>query len=183
MRRIWLSCAFFAAFSGILNTGCMSAYRKSMGTDTDLNFSRIYLTDFNTAWQAVLDALKAIPADVTNREAGFIQTRWSDNTSLKNFTDSFGAADTYLKSQYRLKVNVSKEGNYNGSPSPAVKITVQKDQIVQRDVLDGWRPVETDTIEENTLLYRIGRLILLRMKLANIEEDKIKKGLENTPFQ
>jgi hypothetical protein len=182
MKRFWQIAAFSMFFSAILNTGCMSAYRKSMGTDTDLNFSRIYLTDFNTAWQAVLDALKAIPADVTNRESGFIQTRWTDNTSLKNFTDSFGAADTYLKSQYRLKVHVSKEGNYNGSPTPAVKITVQKDQIIQRDVLDGWRPVETDSLEEKTLLYRIGRLILIKMKLASLEDEKIQKGLENSQF-
>lgn len=162
------------------NTGCMSAYRKSLGKDTDLSFSRIYATDFDTAWQAVLDSLKAVAIDIPSREAGFIQTRWTDNTAMKNLTDSFGGANTYLKAQYRLRVSLSKSANYNGVP--AVKVTVQKDQIVQRDVLEGWRPVETDTLEENTLLYRIGRLILIKMKQTKIEEEKIKKGLESTHF-
>lgn len=164
----------------IASTGCISAYKRSIGNDTTLTFSRIYLTDFNTAWQAVLESLKNIPADITNREAGFIQTRWTDNTALKNFTDSFGPADTYLKSQFRLRVSLSRGGTYNGVS--AVKITIQKDQLIQRDVLDGWRPVETDSIEENTMLYRIGRIVFMKMKLARIEEEKIKKSLENTKF-
>jgi len=172
---------FFAiGVLGLGMFGCMSAYKKNVGHDTTLTFSRVYLTDFNTAWQAVLESLKAVPIDIPNRDAGFIQTRWIENTAIKNFTDSFGTADTYLKSQYRLRVSLSRGGNYNGVP--AVKVTVQKDQLIQRDVLDGWRPVETDSIEENTLLYRIGRLITIKTQLTQIEEEKIKKDLEETQF-
>lgn len=159
-------------------TGCVSAYKKSIGSDTTLSYHRIYLSDFNTAWQSVLESLKETHIDISNRESGFIQTRWTDNTAMKNFTDSFGPADTHLKSQYRLRVNLSRGGTYNGVA--AIKITVQKDQIIQRDVLDGWRPIETDSIEENTLLYRIGRLIFIKTKLAEIEEDKIQRSLEQT---
>jgi len=53
---------------------------------------------------------------------------------------------------------------------------------VQRDVLDGWRPVVTDGVDENTTLYRIGRLIYIRMKIAKLEEDKAKKELEQSGF-
>lgn len=126
----------------------------------------------------MLESLKNIPIHIQSRESGFIQTQMTDNTAVKNFTESFGQADTYLKSQYRLRVYLSRGGTYNGIN--AIKITVQKDQLVQRDVLDGLRPVETDSIEENTLLYRIGRLILIKTKLAQIEEEKIKSQLEET---
>jgi hypothetical protein len=156
-------------------SGCASAYIQTLGGDTTQIFTRIYITDFDTAWQSVLDGLKHNRLDVSNREAGFIQTRWTDNTEDKNFTESFAGQDVYLKAQYRFKLTVSK-GFYAGKPS--VKVTVQRDQLIQRDVLEGWKAVETDSIEENTLLYRIGRLIYIRMKIARLEDEKTKKALE-----
>lgn len=166
--------------SGAALSGCVNAYKRSIGSDTSQVFERIFLTDFNTAWQAVLDSLKTVSLDVTNREGGLIQTRWTDNTAQKNFVESFANADSFLKAQYRVRVTVAK-GFFNGKPS--VKVSIQKDQLIQRDVLEGWRPIETDTVDENTFLYRVGRLIHMRMKIAKLEEDKIQKSLqENTPF-
>jgi hypothetical protein len=163
----------------LLTSSCVSAYKESYGGETEQTYNRVYFTDFNTAWQSVLDGLKHSRLDVSNREGGFVQTKWTDNTDDKNFIDSFGDSDAYLKAQYRFKVTVAKSF-FNGKP--AVKVTVQRDQLVQRDVLEGWQPVETDSTEENTLLYRVGRLIMIKMKLAKIEEEKTKKALENTTF-
>jgi hypothetical protein len=155
----------------------MSAYRKSVGGDTELVYNRTYLTDINTAWQGVLEALKASPIDISNREAGYIQTKWIDNTDQRNFTDSFGGADFVLKAQYRFRVNVSKTF-YNGEPGS--KITVQKEQLAQYDVLEGWQRKESDSTDENTLLYRIGRIIYMRMKMAKLEELKVKNAIEQS---
>jgi hypothetical protein len=179
MRPNWLKILLpFCAFLALL-TGCVSAYVKSVGGDTAQIFERIYLTDYNTAWQAVLDSMKHSRLDVSNREGGFIQTKWADNTAEKNFTDSFGNADAYLKTQYRFRVSVAK-GFYNGRPT--IKVSVEKEQLAQRDVLEGWRTISTDSIDETTLLYRVGRLIYLRMKFAKIEEEKTKREIENSGF-
>ncbi len=156
------------------STGCMKAYKQSVGGEGVRVFQRIYLTDFNNAWQAALESLKSLRLDVTNREGGLIQTRWIENTSEKNFIDSFGGADSYLKAQFRFRVAVAK-GFYQGKPS--VKVSVQKEQLIQRDVLDGWRPVETDEVEETTLLYRIGRLISIRTRLNRLEDARAKAAL------
>jgi len=173
----------FAALSllvlALMATSCVSAYKETVGGETEQTFSKVYYTDFNTAWQSVLDGLKHNRLDVSNREGGFVQTKWTDNTDDKNFADSFGDADAYLKAQYRFKVTVAKSF-FNGKP--AIKVTVMRDQLVQRDVLEGWQPVETDSIEENTLLYRVGRLIMIKMKLSKIEEEKTRKALESTTF-
>jgi hypothetical protein len=59
---------------------------------------------------------------------------------------------------------------------------VQKDQLVQRDVLEGWNPADTDTVEEYTLLYRIGRIIYIKMKLARIEQQKMNKEIDDVKF-
>lgn len=180
------SLRFFALPLALLGTlaalpGCASAYQKSLGGDTDRVVSRIYLSDFDTVWQSTLDALKHNRLDISNRESGFIQTRWTDNTTEKNFVDSFGDTDSYLKAQYRFRVSVQKGHSYERDHA-AVKLTVQKEQLIERDVLEGWRPVETEPIEENTLLYRVGRLILIRMKLAKIDDEKTRKAIEKTTF-
>jgi hypothetical protein len=163
----------------LTGSACVRAYVKSVGGETSQTFDRIFLTDFNTAWQATLDALKNSRLDVSNREGGFLQSKWTENTAEKNFTDSFGSADSYLKAQYRFRVSIGK-GFYNGQPT--VKVSVQKEQLIQRDVLEGWRPIESDSIDELTLLYRIGRLIYIRMKLAQLEEEKAKREIENATF-
>ncbi len=160
-------------------TACMTAYKQSVGANAENTYSRLFLTDFNTAWQSVLDSLKKNNLDVSNRDAGFVQTRWTNNTAEKSFADSFGDQDSFLKAQYRVSISVAK-AFYNGVP--AIKVTVKKEQLVQRDVLEGWRTVDSDTIDENTLLYRIGRLISMRMKLVALEEEKTKKAIEETKF-
>ncbi len=165
--------------TSMLNTSCVSAYRKTLGQDVSQVFHRIYISDYNVAWQATLDALKSSRLDVSNREGGIVQTRWTENTAEKNFTESFGTAESYLKAQYRLRITLAK-GFYNGKPS--VKVTVQKEQMVQRDVLEGWRPIESDGIDENTLLYRVGRIIIMRNKIAKLEEEKTNSAINNTEF-
>lgn len=164
--------------SGTLS-GCVSGYTQSVGGETAKVFERIYLTDFNTAWQAVLDALKNSRLDITNKEGGIIQTNWTDNTAEKNFSDSFGNTGDYLKAQYRFRVTISR-GFYNGRPT--IKVSTIKEQLIQKDVLDGWRTSPTDSTDENTLLYRIGRIIFLKMKIAKYEDDKSKRELEKAGF-
>jgi hypothetical protein len=174
---------FRAAWMAVLLlslSSCVSAYRESVGVDNvGKIYNRRYVTDLNTAWQATLEALKSYPISEKNLESGFIQTKWVDNTEQRNFVDSFGDANATLKAQFRFKINVSSTF-YNGQP--VVKVSVTKDQLVQHDVLEGWRYVETDSIDENTLLYRIGRLIYFRMKLAKLEKERIDRETKNLNF-
>jgi hypothetical protein len=164
----------------LLFQGCMTAYRQSVGVDNvGQVYSRSYMTDLDTAWQACLEAMKTYPMSERNSQSGFIQTKWVDNTEQRNFVDSFGDANATLKAQFRFKVNVAKTF-YNGAP--VVKIAVTKDQLVQHDVLEGWRSVETDSIDENTLLYRIGRIIYFRMKLAKLEKERVERESKSIDF-
>lgn len=179
MQKHPLLFLFAATLVLISQAGCVSAYVKSIGGDTTPPLSQIYLTDPNTAWSAVIEALKNSRLDVTNREGGFIQTRWTENTAEKNFSDAFGTADAYLKAQYRLRISLAK-GTFKQKET--VKITVEKEQLVQRDLLDGWKTATTDTVDEKTLLYRVGRLIYLRMKFAKMEQEKVKRELQNASF-
>jgi hypothetical protein len=176
-NRNRLKSAGSAAFLAVLlvTSGCMTAYKKSVGANTRQSYSRVYKTDFNTAWQAVLDAMKSIRLDVTNREAGFLQSRWMDNTKEKNFSDGDGSTAPYMRAQYRFKVSVAP-GIYH--QVKAIKITVRREQFAQRDALDDFHPLESDSIEENTLLYRIGRIISVKTRLARLEEYQTKLEIQ-----
>ena len=158
-----------------IQMGCASAYRKELREPPESTFSRIYVTDFKTAWQSTLEALKSSRLDIANREAGFIQTRFTENTAEKNFIDSYGTAESFLKAQIRYRIVVAK-GTFEGKDG--VRVSVVKDQQVQRDLLEGWKPVETDSIDENTLLYRVGRLIWMRVQVAKIEDSRSHKAMD-----
>ena len=155
--------------------GCSTPLLHQPGSQIEHIYSRIFLTDYNTAWQSALEALKRYDKTVQNRQGGVLQTNWIDNTTEKNFIDSFGGDATYIKARYRMNLSLAP-GNYNGKPS--VKVSILKEQMIQRDLLEGWKPVSSDSIEENAFLYRIGRIIFLKLKLKQIEDQKVKAILE-----
>jgi hypothetical protein len=159
----------------LLLPSCMSAYKKSVGGDSDRIFTKIFISEYNLAWESSKEALKASPIDVENRENGTLQTKWIDNTAERNLIDNSGSVNPYIKAQYRFRTALAK-GFYDGKPS--VRITVQKEQQVQRDVLEGWVNLDTDGIQENSLLYRIGKVIDYRKRIIDLENQKLKKQLE-----
>jgi len=173
--RNWKKTAYRAASVVFIAVfGACSTFHQP-GKESVKIYSRIYLTDYNTAWQAALEALKPFDRTVQNRQAGLLQTTWIENTAQKNFIDSFGDRPTYMKAKYRLRMSLSP-GHYNGRPS--VKVSIQKEQMVQRDALEGWNEAVSDSVEENTMLYRVGRIIFSKVKLKKMEEQRIKDVLD-----
>ena len=113
----------------------MTAYQKSVGGDADKIFSKIFISDYVMAWESAVDSLKASTMDIVNRESGTLQTKWIDNTSERNLIDSNGSVSPYQKAQYRFRITLAKSF-FQGKPS--VRVNVQKEQQIQRDVLEGW---------------------------------------------
>jgi hypothetical protein len=162
-------------FLGLCFPACMSAYLKSVGGDGEQVFSKVYVGDFGLAWESAVEALKTSPMDVVNRENGSLQTKWIDNTAERNLIDSAGSVNLYLKAQYRFRIVLAK-GIFEGKPS--VRVSIQKEQQIQRDVLEGWVHQPTDGIQENSLLYRIGKVMEFKSKLQEIEAKKLKRQME-----
>ena len=123
--------------------------------------SRIYLTDFSTAWTASLEAVSQgrDVIRVNNRESGVIETGWINNSESRQFLDVFSNQDFFLQMRYKLRVQV-REGKKNGQQ--AVIVRVLRDQQKQNTFLGGWQEEESDGLEESVYLYRIGRLIAIQ---------------------
>lgn len=139
--------------------------------------SKVYRADYNQSWQAVIQVMRKFDIAQQNQEAGFIKTRWMDNTLEVNFTDSFGSSDAVKAAKYKLVVNVVR--GFRASRE-VTKVTVYKRQLMEQDFLQGWKEVSTDGIIEKTLLYRIERLIATDNKLKEIDKAREKEALQSS---
>lgn len=131
--------------------------------------TRIFLTDFSTAWTASLEAVSAGKdiIRIQNRETGVIETNWIDNSNSRQFLDVFSDEDFFLRSRYRLQVQV-REGKKN--EQQAVMIRVLKSHQTETTFLGGFQDSESDGLEESVYLYRIGRLIAIQQHNEEMSE-------------
>lgn len=161
----------------LLLSGCAS-YEKFRQVTEELEIpSKIYKADYNQTWQAVISVMRKYDIAQQNQEAGFIKTRWMDNTLEVNFADSFGSSDAVKAAKFKLVVNVVK--GFRASRE-VTKVTIYKRQLVEQDFLQGWKEVSPDGIMEKTLLYRIERLIAIDNKLKEIDKAREKEQLEKS---
>jgi len=141
--------------------------------------SRIFKADYNQTWQAVIQVMRRYDIAQQNQEAGFIKTRWMDNTMEINFADSFGSSDSVKAAKYKLVVNVVK-GYRSGKE--VTRVIIYKRQLLEQDFLQGWKEAPADGIIEKTLLYRISRLIAIDNKLREIDKAREREQLQNINF-
>lgn len=160
----------------LLLSGCAN-YEKFRQITEELEIpSKIFKADYNQTWQAVIAVMKKFDIAQQNQEAGFIKTRYMDNTLEVNFADSFATADAVKAAKFKLVVNVVK-GFRSGRE--VTKVTIYKRQLIEQDFLQGWKEVTPDGIMEKTLLYRIERLVATDNKLKEIDKQKEKEQLES----
>ena len=157
--------------------GCAN-YEKFRAVTEEFEIAtKIYKADFNQTWQAVIQVMHKYDTAQQNQEAGFIKTRWIDNTLEVNFSDSFGSSDAVKAAKFKIVVNVVR--GFRGSREVS-KVTIYKRQLIEQDFLQGWKEVFPDGILEKTLLYRIERLIAIDNKLKEIDKVREKEQLEKT---
>ena len=161
----------------VLFSGCAS-YEKFRQVTEELEIpSKIYKADFNQTWTAVIAVMRRFDIAQQNQEAGFIKTRWMDNTLEVNFTDAFGSSEAVKAAKFKLVINVVK--GYRASRE-VTKVTIYKRQLIEQDFLQGWKEVSPDGIMEKTLLYRIERLIAIDNKLKEIDKAREAEQLNKS---
>jgi hypothetical protein len=139
--------------------------------------SKVFKADYNQTWQAVITVMRKFDIAQQNQEAGYIKTRWMDNTLEVNFADSFGTSDAVKAAKYKLVINIVK--GYRTSRE-VTKVTIYKRQLMEQDFLQGWKEASTDGIAEKTLLYRIERLIAIDNQLKEIDKAREAEQLKNS---
>jgi len=162
----------FLASSLIFASGCGS-YQQFQYIAEEFEIpARVFKSDYNQTWQAVLQIMQKYDLALQNQEAGVIKTRWIDNTLALNFADSFGSSDSVKAAKFKIIINIVKGFRSGREVS---KVTVFKRQMIEQDFLQGWKVIRSDGILEKAVIYRIGRVISIDNKLKKIEERKSKE--------
>ncbi len=153
-----------------------ASYEKFREITQELDIpSQTFKATYNQTWQAVIQVMKKYDIAQQNQEAGYIKTRWMDNTLQVNFTDSFGSNDAVKAAKFKLVINVVKA--FQGRNEVAT-VSVYKRQLVEQDFLQGWKEIRTDGILEKTILYRLERIISIDNKLKAIDKAKEQEQLK-----
>lgn len=135
-------------------------------------YSRIFLTDFSTAWSAALEAVAGSRDVIQNRDLGTIQTGYIRNTDTRNFFEAFGPEDNFQRARYRLFIYI-REGKKNGKR--AVVVRIQKEQQVEKSPFSSWEIIESNGFDEAIYLYRIGRVIAMQTFADRLDEIRSKR--------
>ncbi|MCK5882745.1 MAG: hypothetical protein KAG61_03585 [Bacteriovoracaceae bacterium] len=155
---------------GLILLSSCSSYKQFQYITEEFEIpAKIFRSNYDETWQAVIQVMQRFDLALQNQEAGVIKTRWIDNTGDLNFAEAFGGRDSVKSAKFRVLVNVAK--GFSGTRE-VTKVTVHKRQLVEQDFLQGWKEVPTDGIQEQTILYRIARIIKIDRKLKKIEQKK-----------
>lgn len=160
----------------LLNTSCGTYERFKYITEEMEMPSKIYKSDYNQTWMAVIQVMKKFDIALQNQEAGIIKTRWIDNTKALNFVESFGSSDKIKAAKFKITLNVVK--GYSGTREVS-KVTIYKRQLIEQDFLQGWKEQHSDGIMEKTILYRVDRKLWIDNKLKEIDKLKEQEQLNS----
>ncbi|MBF0300506.1 MAG: hypothetical protein HQK51_17445 [Oligoflexia bacterium] len=180
VKRLNLSGSMIVSVIAIIvininGSGCTSYDQFRYITDDFEMPTEVISSDYNQTWQAVIEVMKRYDLEHQNQEAGVIKTKWQDNTTEVNFSDSFASSDSVKGAKFKLTINVDK--GYRGARE-VCKVSVYKKQFVEQDFLQGWKEIPTDNILEKTILYRVNRIISINNKLRSLEKLKEKEELK-----
>ena len=168
--QISLCLAYLGAF------GCSSYDQfKHLSEEADTP-AKIFQSDFNQSWQSVLKVMSRYDLEIKDQDSGTIKTKWIDNTLEVNFADSFGSNDSVRSAKFKIIISVTKGFRSGREVS---KVTIYKRQMIEQDFLQGWKTIPTDAIQENVILYRIGRNLTIDQKLKKIEEARSREAEAN----
>ncbi len=166
---------FILIFLLLLN-GCSSYEQFEQIAEEAEIPTKMFKATYNQTWQAVLEIMQKYDLKIKNQEAGVVKTRWIDNTNQLNFNEAFGSQDMVKAARFKLIINVIK--GFRGSREVS-KVSVFKRQMIEKDFLQGWKVVRTDSILENTILYRVQRILKREQMIKQIEDQKAKEELNS----
>lgn len=112
-------------------------------------FEREYAANFDETWRAVQQSIISYPLKINNMELGQVQT-----TSIRGNAQFKPPHEAKLKSgghRYNLSINVLKISQ------GVTRVSILKDVNVFRDFVSRPETKGSDGLEENMILYRIGR--------------------------
>lgn len=126
---------------------------------------RSFAASFDEVWKAVNLVLQPYPLRTSNMDQGVLETDMIRGSRV--WTPPYLDEKAEVGGSYKLSIKVIK-GNFEGRP--ATKVTILKDSQRQSDFFSEPRQLPSDGLEEQALLYRVGREITIERGLAKAQK-------------
>ena len=144
-------------------TGCLSINKVTQ--------QQMFSAPYEIVWQSVLLTMKDYPLIVEDIESGEIETGMIQGYTI--WQPPQGMIPYQNKRKYKIKIFLEKIKKDSQS---SIKVHIIKDERVDKDFIEHSTPVVSSGLEEDLILYRIKREILLEQK--KIEMQSRKKSQE-----
>ena len=122
-----------------------------------LNHSSVFYTSYNTAWESTLHTLEQYPIAKEDFDSGRIETKLI--TKYRIWSPPPGSTPYQDNRSYKLQVFLEK-----AEQGQSVKVHIIKQEFINRDFIQRNISIDSTGLEEEMLLYRIGRRIYLVQK-------------------
>jgi len=163
---IFLIVAFL--FSSCSSTG---GTKKADRLVQKLSYQKVYLGSYDQVWRAAQLSLK-YPIAVNNMDHGTIETEVVDAT--EGFVAPGSAGKKPVDGiTYKINLFLTK-GKVKGKES--VRVSVKKIIERKKDFFAEDEKIESDGIEENIILYRISRELLIDEAIKKSQEPVSAEG-------
>jgi hypothetical protein len=156
---------------GFSQTGCVTATQKLEARQTEGPYSRVFYANYEDVEVALRQSMNRYPQKVDNTEAGIFETdfikgeaRFKPPHKIVNYPPGY---------RYRLLVRLVRGRT---DERPAIKVQITKKVEVVRDFFSDADSLKTDGLEEQVILYRIGRELQLARAVAKASDKANKKS-------
>lgn len=175
IRSALLSISLAASLSFGL-VGCTTATekleeRKSSGGP----YSRVFYANYEDVEIALKQSMIRYPQKVDNTEAGIFETDYIKGEARFRGPHESGVLSPGYR--YRILVRLVRG---RSEEKPAIKVQVTKRPEVLRDFFSEPVSQKSDGLEEQVILYRIGRELQLARAIGKAN-DKANKKTQDTP--
>ncbi len=131
----------------------------------------VFIAPYEIVWQSALLTLKNYPLVTEDVESGEIETEVIRGYSV--WKPPEGMIPNQSKRRYRIKIFLEK-GQVESNQ--AIKVHIIKNEKLDEDFIEHSTPVISSNLEEDVILYRIHREILLEKKKVEFKKkDELKK--------
>ena len=150
-------------------SACGSVGHKG-GRGTSPAGEQIFQANVGHVWRAVQLTLKDYPVQVSDLDQGIFETELIKGD--KSWFPPHKIRPMFQNGRrYRILVQVIEISLGNRS---ATKVIIRKEITLQRDFFSSPEPISSDGLEEEAILYRIGRELQLDQMLEKIQSQSSK---------
>jgi hypothetical protein len=161
----------FCLCAAFLSSACTTASEK-MEKKLKLGepVVRVFFAQYEEVETALKQAMLKYPQRVDNTEAGIFETDYVKGDARFKPPQT----DVTYSSGYRYRILIRLVKG-KSEKNPAVKVVVQKQIDIVRDFFSEPDPIQSDGLEENVILYRIGRELTITRALKKSGEKQNQK--------